>query len=63
MKEMGVGMAMRMMAKNIKPRIVISEKDGQWTLRSENAMKKMSLEFTPNVELDETTPDGREVKV
>lgn len=63
MKEMGVGMAMRMMAKNIKPRIVISEKDGQWTLRSENAMKKMSLEFTPNVELDEITPDGREVKV
>ncbi|CAF3685304.1 unnamed protein product [Rotaria sp. Silwood1] len=62
MKEIGVGTAMRMMAKGIKPRIVISEDRGKWMLRSENTLKKISLEFTPNVEFDETTPDGREVK-
>ncbi|CAF3847615.1 unnamed protein product [Adineta steineri] len=62
MKKIGVGMAMRLIVKGIKPRVVISENDGKWTLRSENAVKTISFEFTPNVESDETTPDGREVK-
>jgi hypothetical protein len=63
MKEIGVGMAARMMAKGMKPRLVISENGGKWTLRSESSLKTMSLEFTPDVEFDETTADGREVKV
>ncbi len=63
MKEIGVGMAMRMMAKGLKPRLVISENGGKWTLRSETSLKTMSLEFMPNVEFDDTTADGREVKV
>ncbi|CAF3855270.1 unnamed protein product [Rotaria magnacalcarata] len=62
MKEMGIGMAMRVMAKGIKPRIIISENNGKWTLRSENTPKKMLIEFIPDAEFDETTPDGREVK-
>jgi hypothetical protein len=63
MKEIGVGMAVRMMAKGMKPRIVISENGGKWSLRSDNSLKKISIEFIPDVEFDETTPDGREVKV
>ena len=56
-------MAMRVMAKGIKPRLVISENGGKWTLRSESTLKTTSLEFTPDVEFDDTTADGREVKV
>ncbi|CAF3397192.1 unnamed protein product [Rotaria socialis] len=62
MKELGVGMAMRVLAKGIKPRIMISENNGKWTLRSESTLKKKSVEFIPDVEFDDTTPDGREVK-
>ena len=63
MKELGVGMVLRMTAKGIKPRIIISEKDGKWTLRTESSIKTMNVEFQPGVEFDETTADGREVKV
>ncbi len=63
MKEIGVGMVMRMAAKSVKPRLVISENGGKWTLRSETKLKTTSLEFTPGVEFEDTTADGREVKV
>ncbi len=63
LKELGVGMMGRMMANNVKPRLVITEKDGKWTLRAETTLKTTVLEFTPNVEYEETTPDGRELKV
>jgi fatty acid-binding protein 3 len=63
LKELGVGMAKRMMAKGLKPRLIISEDSGKWTLRSESSLKTKSLEFTPDVEFDDTTADGREVKV
>ncbi|CAF2689370.1 unnamed protein product [Rotaria sp. Silwood2] len=62
MKEIGVGWALRMTAKGIKPRLTISESGGKWTVRSESAIKTVTYEFTPGVEFDETTPDGREVK-
>ena len=63
MKELGVGWAMRMAAKGIKPRLIISENGGKWTVRSETTIKTISYDFTPGVEFDETTADGREVKV
>lgn len=63
MKEIGVGWAMRLTAKGIKPRLIISEAGDKWTLRTESAIKTLSYEFTPGVEFDETTADGREVKV
>lgn len=63
MKEIGVGMAMRMMAKGAKPRLVISENGGKWTVTAETTLKTKSVEFTPGVEFDDTTVDGREVKV
>jgi hypothetical protein len=63
LKELGVGMAKRMIAKGLKPRLVISENGGKWTIRSETSLKTKSVEFTPDVEFEETTADGREVKV
>ena len=52
-----------MLAKGLKPRIIISENGAQWAIRSESTLKTVNVEFTPGVEFDETTPDGREVKV
>ena len=63
LKEVGVGAAKRMMLKNIKPRLIINESGGKWTLRFESSLKTKTLEFMPDVEFDETTADGREVKV
>ena len=63
MKEIGVGFATRMMAKGLKPRLVISENGAKWAIRSESALKTTNLEFTPGQQFDETTPDGREVTV
>ncbi len=63
LKELGISMMGRMIAKGMKPRLVITEKDGKWTLRTETTFKTMILEFTPNVEYEETTADGRELKV
>jgi fatty acid-binding protein 3 len=63
MKELGVGMVMRMAAKGVKPRLVISENNGKWAIRSESTFRTVSYDFTPGVEFNETTPDGREVTV
>ena len=63
MKELGVGLTTRLAAKGVKPRLVISENGGKWSVRSESSIKTTSYEFTPGVEFNETTPDGREVKV
>jgi hypothetical protein len=63
LKEVGVGFAARLVAKNIKPRLTISESGGKWTMRSEGAVKTITIEFVPGVEFDQTTPNGHEVKV
>lgn len=63
MKELGVGWAMRMAAKAVKPRLLISQNNNKWAIKSESTFKTVGYEFTPGVEFDETTPDGREVKV
>ena len=63
MKEIGVGMMMRMTARGIKPRLIISEENGEWTLRSESAIKTVVCKFTPGQQFDETTADGRQVSV
>ncbi|CAF0939728.1 unnamed protein product [Adineta ricciae] len=62
LKEIGVGMMGRMAAKAIKPRLIISETDGKWTIRTETNVRRMSIEFIPNVEYEEITADGRELK-
>ena len=63
LKEMGVGMAIRLLAKSMNPRVTISEKDGKWTLRTEMPMKNSSITFTSSVPFDDKTPDGHEIKV
>ncbi|UJR22015.1 hypothetical protein I4U23_025082 [Adineta vaga] len=62
LKEIGVGMMGRMVAKSMKPRLIISETNGKWTLRTETSLRTMSIEFVPNEEYEETTADGRELK-
>ncbi|CAF4587910.1 unnamed protein product, partial [Rotaria sp. Silwood2] len=62
MKELGVGLSTRMAAKGVKPRLTISENGGKWTVRSESSLKTTTYDFTPGVEFDETTADGRVVK-
>lgn len=63
MKELGVGMVMRMAAKGVKPRLVIAENGDKWTIRSESTFKTVAYDFKPDVAFDETTPDGRELTV
>lgn len=63
LKELGISMMGRMMAKRAKPRLIITETDGKWSLRTETIFKTTTIEFTPNVEYEETTADGRELKV
>lgn len=63
MKEIGVGMAKRMMAKGVKPRLTITENNGKWSIRSESSLKTTSVDFTPGVEFNETAADGRDVQV
>jgi len=62
MKEIGVGFALRQSAKLVKPKLVISEKAGRWSFKSESTLKSASYEFTPGVEFDETRLDGESVK-
>lgn len=59
----GVGFALRQSAKLIKPKLIISENGGRWTLKSESTLKSGSYEFTPDMEFDETRLDGEQVKV
>lgn len=63
MKELGVGMMVRMMAKRINPRLIITESNGKWTLRTETTIRTVSMEFYPDTEFEEVTPDGRKLKV
>ena len=63
MKEIGVGFATRMAARGVKPRLIITENGGRWTLRAESSLKTTSYDFTPGIQFDEVTADGREVNV
>jgi hypothetical protein len=63
LKELGVGMMMRMAAKGVKPRLIIGHNDDKWLIRSESTFKTLSIDFVPGVPFDETTPDGRELTV
>jgi len=63
MKEIGVGLPLRLVAKALKPRVIISENDGKWNIKSENPFKTLAIDFIPGVEFSETTADGREVTV
>ena len=63
LKEMGMGAATRLVARNVHPSYAISENNGQWTVKSEVIIRSQSLTFTPGIEFNDTLPDGLEVKV
>ncbi|CAF0895005.1 unnamed protein product [Adineta steineri] len=58
LKEMGINKVLRTLAKTIKPRVVIAEKDGKWSFRSETTLKTTAIEFIPGVEFTDVSHDG-----
>jgi hypothetical protein len=63
LKEFGVNKVLRTIAKTIKPRVIINEKDGKWSLRSESTFKTTTIEFIPGVEFQDVSPDGQQLNV
>ncbi|CAF1444670.1 unnamed protein product [Adineta ricciae] len=62
MKEIGVGMATRLLTKGLKLRLIIDEIANEWIVRFESTIKVIEYKFVLGVEFNETTFDGREVK-
>lgn len=56
-------MLMRTVAGNLKPTITISLNGNKWKIVSQSTFKKHVWEFVLGEEIDETTLDGRQVKV
>ena len=46
-----------------KPTMTISVDDGTWKIRTETTFKTHEVVFKLDQEFDETTPDGRKVRV
>ncbi len=63
LKELGVNKVIRTIAKTVKPRLTINEKNGKWLFKSESTFKTTSFEFTPGVEFDDVSPTGDQLKV
>ena len=63
LKALGVGMIGRTMVNKAKPRLTISESNGQWKLLTDGGIKSKTVEFEPNVEYERTAEDGRKLKV
>ena len=52
-----------MLGNSSKPKQEISVTDGQWKIVTSTTVSKVVLEFELDKEFDETTADGRKVKV
>lgn len=63
LKAVGLSFLERMMARGVRPRLVIFENNGKWTIRIETMFKGVAAEFIPEVEFEEMTVDGRRLKV
>ncbi|CAG9854311.1 unnamed protein product [Phyllotreta striolata] len=62
MKELGVGFVTRKAGAAVSP-VVDLQKDGdEYVLSSVSTFKNVVVKFTPGVEFDQETPDGRKVK-
>ncbi|CAF1085187.1 unnamed protein product [Adineta steineri] len=63
LKELGINQEIRTFtsAETFKPRVIIDEKDGKWSLKSENTFKTTTVEFTPGIEFEDISPDGHEI--
>lgn len=56
-------MVMRKMAATIKPTQEISVEGGRWKIKTISTLKTTEIEFGIGEEFEETTADGRKVKV
>lgn len=63
MKEIEVVHEVRTVAKTVQPRVTIDEKDGKWSLKSERTYKTTTVQFTPGIEFEEVSPDGKQITV
>ena len=54
---------MRKMANMAKPTLEIAVNDDQWNIKTITTIKTTEISFKLNTEFDETTADGRKVKV
>jgi len=56
-------MVMRKLGASTKPTLIISHNADTWKIKSESSVKTTEYEFQFGKEFDETTADGRKVKV
>lgn len=59
----GVGFAMRKMGNLAKPSQHISLEGDEFTIKTSSTFKSTEIKFKPGQEFEETTADGRTVKV
>ncbi|RZB40057.1 cellular FABP-like protein isoform 3 [Asbolus verrucosus] len=62
MKALGVGLVTRKMGNAVSPVAELTKNGDEYTLTSTSTFKNVALKFTPGVEFDQETPDGRRVK-
>ncbi|VDK70658.1 unnamed protein product [Onchocerca ochengi] len=62
LKQVGVGLILRNIAKNVKPKLIFSVDGNKWKIVSESYFKTHVWEFELGKEFNDTTPYGREVK-
>ncbi|VDM96640.1 unnamed protein product [Thelazia callipaeda] len=62
LKQIGVGMITRGIARNVKPTLTFTVEGNKWKIVSESTFRKHVWEFELGKEFNETTADGRQVK-
>ncbi|XP_053251749.1 myelin P2 protein-like [Podarcis raffonei] len=62
MKELGVGLATRKLGSLAKPKVIISMKGDEVTIRTESTFKNTQITFKLGQEFQETTADDRKTK-
>lgn len=63
LKHVGVGLITRKVAAKVKPVLDIEVSGDHWKITSTSTFKTFVIEFDLNKEFDETTADGRTLKV
>ncbi|KAM6456633.1 myelin P2 protein-like [Liasis olivaceus] len=62
MKELGVGLATRKLGNLAKPKVIISMKGDEITVKTESVFKNTQIAFKLGQEFQETTADGRKTR-
>nr|AKM28436.1 fatty acid-binding protein [Aphis gossypii] len=62
MKAIGVSLITRKMGAAVSPTVEVTEKDGEYTMKTSSTFKNQEIKFKLGQEFDEETPDGRTVK-